>query len=206
MIICIVPAAGESKRFPWNKLLYTYHDKPLIAQTIMNIAESPLVDLIILVTGFQSREIESLMRNLGLSNVVVVYNPDYGLGMSSSVKSGIRYIIKEGYSFDGVMVNPGDVAWVHPGIYSLVATRFYDNMDRYLIVVASYMGRRGHPVVFNKALTEDLLNISEEKKGLKELFQKYSDKILDVDTNYPGVILDLDSILDLNRVKQAILK
>lgn len=203
LIYCIVPAAGKSTRFPWNKMLYTYRDKPLLVQTLMNILESDSIKKVVLVTGYRHQLVESIVRNYGLA-VDIVYNPDYEAGMSSSIKAGVKYVVEHMNKPAGIMVNPGDVAWIHPGIYAFLTVKYFENVNNYDIVVASYRGRRGHPVIFSNKLINDLLSISEEKHGLKELITKYWNKVLIIETNYPGVLLDLDTILDLLRVKSAL--
>lgn len=203
LIYCVVPAAGESSRFPWNKMLYVYGDKPLIVQTLVNILESGFVKRIILVTGYQHKLLEDTVRSYGLA-VDFVYNPEYRVGMSSSIKAGVEYIVNYLSEPLGIMVNPGDAAWIHPGVYALVVVKFLEEVGKYDVVIASYRGQRGHPIIFSSKLTKDLLSISEEKQGLKEVILKYKDKTLVVDTNYPGVLLDLDTLLDLLRVKGTI--
>lgn len=205
MIYGLVLAAGESVRFPWNKMLYVYHDKPVVVQTISNIVESGFIDKVIVVTGFQHDKIKETIKEYGLK-VDIVYNTEYRVGMSSSVKRGVKYIVENLSIPYGIMINPGDVAWVHPGIYALIALRFVENYEKYDIVVASYRERVGHPIIFSKRLIKDLLNISEERQGLKEVVLKHKNSLLRVETGYPGVLLDLDTILDLLRIKGSIYK
>lgn len=187
-------------------MLYVYYDKPLILQTVQNIIESGIVDKVIVVTGYMSKELERVLEEAGYS-VDIVKNPEYATGgMSSSVKTGITYAIKKYGIPLGIMVNPGDVAWVHPGVYALVALKFFEAVDKYRIVVAGYRGKRGHPIIFSNSLLNDLLSISEERHGLKEVVEKYRNSILVVETGYPGVLLDLDTVLDILRVKNTLYK
>lgn len=202
---CIIPAAGESTRFPWNKLLYVYHDKPIIIQTISNIEKSSVVDEIVVITGFQYKELTKTIKDHGL-DVDIVYNPEYRSGMSNSVKKGVKYILEEKTIPDGIMINPGDAAWIEPGIYTLVVTKFSEYSDRYDIAISSYHGKTGHPVIFSNKLTRELLEISEEKQGLKEVIHRHRYSVLKVETEYPGVLLDLDTILDLLRIKNSVYK
>ncbi|MEM4487278.1 MAG: nucleotidyltransferase family protein [Desulfurococcaceae archaeon] len=205
MIYCIVLAAGESARFPSNKLLYIYQDKPIILQTLSNIVNSRSVRDIIVVTGYQHEAIERIIKGSGIK-AYVVYNPDYRKGMSYSIKVGVNYILEKLDMPCGIMINPGDVAWVHPGIYTLIAGKFLEDPHAHSIVVAAYRGRRGHPVIFSSKVINDLLSITEEKLGLKEVINKYRYDTLVVETEYPGVLLDLDNLLDLLRVKNNIYK
>ncbi|MEM4717298.1 MAG: nucleotidyltransferase family protein [Desulfurococcaceae archaeon] len=204
MLTCIIPAAGESKRFPWNKLLYTYSDKPLIIQTIENIVKSGFIDNIVLVLGYQSDLIMETLKKDNIRNIHIVYNPEYHIGMSSSIRKGIEYIVENWLKADGIVINPADAAWIHPGIYAYIAVKYYEYMNRYDIVVAACNGRRGHPIIFAPRLISDLLNITEEKQGIREITSKYQYSTLIVETSYPGVILDLDNIHDLLRVKSLL--
>lgn len=187
-------------------MLYVYSDKPLIVQTVQNILESSVVDRVVVITGYMSKELERVLREAGYP-VDIIENPEYATGgMSSSIKTGVLYTIKKYGIPLGIMVNPGDVAWVHPGVYALVASKFLEVVDRYKIVVAGYRGRRGHPIIFSTSLLSELLSISEERKGLKEVVEKHGNSVLVVETEYPGVLLDLDTLLDILRVKSTLYK
>jgi molybdenum cofactor cytidylyltransferase len=200
-----VLAAGESTRFPWNKMLYRYSGKPLVVQAVENALDSGFVDEVVVVTGYQHELVEEALEEANL-RVHVVYNEEYRTGMSSSVRKGVEYALAHFKDLAGIMVNPGDAAWVHPGVYALLAVKFSDYSDRYDVFVASYRGRRGHPVLFSQRVFSDLLSITEEKRGLKEVTEKYKHKTMLVETEYPGVLLDLDTVLDLNRVKATVFK
>jgi len=200
-----VPAAGESSRFPWNKMLYEYSEKPILAQTISNIVESGVFNRVIVVLGYQAHLAERVLREYR-NYIDIVFNPNFRLGMSSSIKLGVEYVVERYPSVRVIGVNPGDAAWIHPGVYVNVAVRFLERLDEFYIAVATYKGRRGHPILFSTCILKDLFSISEEKMGLKEVTSKYADKTMLVETEYPGVVLDLDTILDLLRIKQLVYK
>lgn len=204
-LYCIVPAAGESSRFPWNKMLYEYSEKPILAQTISNIVESGVFNRVIVVLGYQAHLAERVLREYR-NYIDIVFNPNFRLGMSSSIKLGVEYVVERYPSVRVIGVNPGDAAWIHPGVYVNVAVRFLERLDEFYIAVATYKGRRGHPILFSTCILKDLFSISEEKMGLKEVTSKYADKTMLVETEYPGVVLDLDTILDLLRIKQLVYK
>lgn len=200
MIACIVPAAGVSSRFPWNKLLYG-SEKPLITQTLDNILNSALVSRIIVVTGYRSNEIEEAIRRyIDTGKIRITHNPNYNAGMSSSIKRGLETLRSELGLLRGIMVNPADAAWIHPGIYDYVSIKFLESGKK--IAVATYQGRRGHPIIFSPSIFNELEAISEETRGLKSVVNKYWYDTILVETGYPGVLLDLDTVLDLNRVKE----
>jgi len=202
LIVTIVLAAGMSTRFPGNKLLYNWWGKPIIRYTVENALES-MVDQVIVVTGYMEDKIRSLLSDLD-SKLVFIHNPDYTRGMSSSVKTGVKHVVENYRGVEAIIFTPGDCAWIPPVIYDLMITRFRE--EKPLILVASYLGRKGHPILFSTSLTRDLLTVSEETRGLKYVVKKYWWGLKTLETNYPGVVLDIDTYNDLNRVKYMIKK
>lgn len=205
MIVCIVPAAGESSRFPWFKLLYKYEEKPLIKQTIDNILNSGAVDLVVVVTGYGREKIRAILEEYSGEKVIEAYNPSYRLGMSFSVKTGIRRALETMVEPpEALMINPADASWIHPGIYSYLVVRHRDS--RSLITIAGYQGRPGHPIIISSRLIEELLSIDEETAGLKAVVKRHFYDTQIVETMYPGVVLDLDQLSDLIRIKNELKK
>lgn len=76
MIVAIVLAAGLSRRFPGNKLLYTWEGKPVIRWTVENILNSKYVDKIVVVLGHDRERIHDALKDLG-DNVEFTYNTNY---------------------------------------------------------------------------------------------------------------------------------
>lgn len=178
----------------------------MIVKTVENLIESGVVEKVIVVTGHDHMEIQRAMKEAELP-VDLVHNPDYGIGgMSSSIKVGVAYALRTYGEPEWMMVNPADVAWVHPGVYSLLACKLFEAKDRYKIVVAGYRGLRGHPILFSRGLLGELLSISEERRGLREVVERHRYETLVIETNYPGVILDLDTLNDITRIKSTVYK
>ncbi|WP_245521901.1 nucleotidyltransferase family protein [Staphylothermus hellenicus] len=202
--MAIVLAAGLSRRFPGNKLLYTWEGKPVIRWTVENILNSKYVDKIVVVLGHDRERIHDALKDLG-DNVEFTYNTNYFEGMSSSVKTGIRHVYnKYGDKIEAILIAPGDTAWAPPEVYDLIIDVFREKKPK--IVVAAYNGRRGHPILFNADIIHELMSISEETRGLKAITKKYNYETIVANTIYPGVILDLDTYNDLNRIKYMLKK
>ncbi len=196
MIVAIVLAAGLSRRFPGNKLLYMIRGKPVIRWTVEHILSSR-VDDVVVVLGHMADDIR---RALGGLDVHYVYNPEYRAGMSSSVKKGLEEAMR--YEPDAVMVNPGDVFLVPPEAYTRLYYAYYVYRPR--ILVACYGRRHGHPILFDKTLFPEIMNISEEKRGLKEIIWRHRSEVEELPLPYPGIVTDLDRPEDLERLKRII--
>ena len=51
--------------------------------------------------------------------------------MSFSIKTGIKYMLQNLNRPRTIMINPGNAAWIHPGIYTLIATKTLEYIDKY---------------------------------------------------------------------------
>ena len=201
MYISLLTAAGESTRFPSNKLLFQHDGEPVIVKSIRSALESRL-SLVIVVVGYMRDSIvKAVKENLGENNrVVFVENPSYREGMSSSIKKGVSFILSNYRGFKGVLISPGDAAWIPSVVYDILV----DKHETYGwdIIVPAYDGRRGHPIFFSRNLAQELLSIDERTKGLKRVVRDHWYEVRDINLPFSSILLDLDTIVDLNRVKE----
>jgi molybdenum cofactor cytidylyltransferase len=205
MNVVVVLAAGLSRRFPGNKLLYHWNNSPIIRHTLKNILHSR-VDRIVLVTGHMKEEILRAIEGLD-DRIDIVYNRNYREGMSSSVRAGVEHIINNYDGVEAIMFTPGDCAWIKPVTYDLMIEYLREKIIvKPAIIIPVYNERKGHPILFIGDLLEELLNVSEETRGLKNIVKRYNLAIRYLVVNDPGTILDLDNYNDLNRVKYTVKK
>lgn len=195
MIVLVVLAAGMSTRFGRNKLLEKIDGITMIERVVKS-AVSSKADKVIVVLGYQSKEVKKVLKNL---NCKFVFNKDFKAGQSSSVKAGVRHVV--GYA-DAVMILPGDIALITPISINKVIEEY--KKDRSLIVVASHKGRMGHPILLDKALFNEIMNINEETFGLKAIVNKYSNSIKRVEVNSDEVLIDIDKKEDLKLLQNKV--
>ena len=97
MIKAILLAAGQSKRLKGeNKLIKKFKNKPLINHSLTTLIKSK-VKKIVIVLGYQNKEIKKIVKK-NKKNIFVI-NKKFGLGMSSSIKVGLRKISKKDNGF-----------------------------------------------------------------------------------------------------------
>uniref|UniRef100_A0A7C4HDS4 Nucleotidyltransferase family protein n=1 Tax=Staphylothermus marinus TaxID=2280 RepID=A0A7C4HDS4_STAMA len=204
MIISLILAAGVSTRFGFNKLLFRFNGKELIRSTVENALNS-IVDRVVVITGFMKEYIEEVLRDL---NIEFVHNPRYVEGMSSSIVTGIEYVLsKYNRIVDALTITPGDCGWINSNTYNQLILYYREKtIVKPVILIPHYHGQRGHPILFSRDLFYELKNISESTYGLKKVVKEYSCFIRLINVNDPGVVLDIDCFNDINRVKYFIKK
>ena len=185
----IILAAGESRRMGYPKPLLQISGRTFIehiAETMLTVVPR----LVIVVGAHRERVRAAIPRD---PRIAIVENLDYSRGQLSSLKVGLRAI---GPDAAGALVHLGD----HP---SVCATTFSAVADSYSrtgtpITIARYGGRRGHPVVFDRAVFAELLS-APEGEGARHVVNADPSRVHYVDLDDPGINLDLDTPFDLER-------
>jgi len=189
MICAIVLAAGESRRMGCQKLLLPFGSKTVIGHVVHELLRSDL-DAVYVVVGHEGNRIsEELFRNL----VTVVTNPDYKLGMLSSVRCGLQAVSQH---CDKVLVALGD----QPAITSELVNEMvqsFSTADKGILVPV-YHGERGHPILFSTRYRDEIMT-SFDDSGLRGLLQSHPDDIFELTVSIPTVLSDIDSPEDYRR-------
>lgn len=196
-IALIILAAGKSTRFPGNKLLAKINGESMI-EKIVKTALRSRADKILIVTGYEAEKIKQPIKEIRDERIQVVYNPRYEEGQSSSVRTGVKQVVEE---VDAVMIHPADVPFITPeDIDRLIEVYEITNA---VIIVASHRGRHGHPILFSNKLFNDIMKITEEKHGLKELVEKYREEIVEVESSQYTTI-DIDTPEDFKKIQESL--
>jgi molybdenum cofactor cytidylyltransferase len=205
MISAIILAAGESSRFPGNKMTHELSikgvKKPMIAHTVDAFLSISDIDEAIVVLGKDPCSIVEALE--GGPRLKFVVNPKYKEGMSSSVKVGVEAVAK--YA-DIVLIHPGDVPFISPESIEALLKRAKD-LKRVginsFVLVPVYGDKGGHPLLISKELIPEVLTIGEETRGLKGFLRKARSAgfVTNVYLNDIGVLFDIDTPEDLERAR-----
>jgi molybdenum cofactor cytidylyltransferase len=189
MICAIVLAAGLSRRMGVQKLLLPFGGKTVIAHIVDQLLEST-VDKVYVVTGHQA---ERISRELSGRPVSTVNNPDYESGMLSSVRCGLRASPEQ---CRGVLVALGD----QPSITSKLIDRMLQSFAaaEKRILVPSYDGKRGHPILFSEVYRDEILTHYDDV-GLRGLLHAHPDEVFELAVSTSAVLSDMDVPQDYRR-------
>jgi len=193
MIALIVLAAGKSERYGRNKLLEKINDKTIVRKVVEESLMSK-ADRVFVVIGFEADKIIDELRDL---KVTFIYNVNYEEGMSSSVKAGV--LAAKSYNAKAVAILPADNLLITYNVIDKVIEKFKKTNAK--IVVPSYEGKRGHPILLNMEIYHDIMSISEETQGLKYVLRKYKDEVVEVPVDSPEIYIDIDTPEDLEKLK-----
>jgi len=177
MISAILLAAGQSKRMNGeNKLTKEIQGIPLIKRSVKNIIASA-VDELIIVLGYQKEIIEKLIDKN--EKIKFIFNKNFESGIASSIKTGLNNLSGKTEAF---FICLGDMPMVSHDIYN----QLIKSKDNKEIIVPTYNGQQGNPVLFDKSMKEKIMVITGDV-GAKKILELNKDKILNLEINNQSV-------------------
>lgn len=190
MISAVLLAAGESRRMGKFKQLLPFAGKTFIESSVDNLLASRIGEIIV-VTGHRAEDVN---RTLGDRCVRCVYNPDYRSGMSGSIKRGVQAVSESAHA---VMIALADQPQIGPDICDKVIEAYEKSLAQ--IVVPTYRGRNGHPIILDLGLRAEILSI-DANQGLRQVVHARPDRVSHVEIDSEDVLMDFDFPEDYRRV------
>ena len=188
MIKAILLAAGQSKRLKSeNKLIKIYKKKPLINHSL-NILHKSKVDKVIIVLGYQHEKLKKIIKK-NRKNIFIL-NKDYRKGMASSIKVGLKKVLKKDKGF---IIVQSDMPFIKISdinkIYSSI------KIKKFLVYVLKFKNKMGNPIGFDISLAKKFNNIKGEF-GAKFMVKRLKNKTKFLKTSSVKVFKDFDIASD----------
>lgn len=191
MLAAVILSAGASSRMGRPKALLPYREGTFL-EHLMEVTRHPRVGVTRVVLGAGAEVIRSLGK---LDPASVVLNLAWEQGQLSSIWASLQSL--EGIETDGILLCPVDHPLVSATLVSELIEQFYQQEKT--IVLPTYKGRRGHPVIFSSALYAELLAAPADK-GARSVVWAHAGDVLEVPTDEEGVVLNLN---DPDMLKRA---
>jgi molybdenum cofactor cytidylyltransferase len=195
-LAAILLAAGRSTRMGGpNKLIAEISGRPLVriaAEELLASRARP----VIVVTGHQRDRVAAALKGL---DVVLVHNPDYAEGLSTSLKAGIAAVPADA---DGAIVCLADMPQVDAGLIERLLGAF-DPEKGVLIVMPTTDGKRGNPVVWSRRFFPELTAIDGDV-GARNLIAQYPEAVAEVPVTGKAALVDVDTPDALIAVREEI--
>ncbi len=181
----IVLAAGQSRRMGGpNKLLVAIDGKPMVRRAVEAALAARLAPVLV-VTGHMSEQVAQALAGLP---VRLVHNPDYALGLATSLKAGVAALPAE---IDAAVVCLGDMPKVTGRlIRSLVEA--YNPLEGRAIIVPTRLGKRGNPVLWDRRFFAAMRALGGDA-GAKALIGQNEELVAEVETGDAAPLTDIDT-------------
>jgi molybdenum cofactor cytidylyltransferase len=184
----IVLAAGGSSRMGRNKLLLTLGGDTLLRRAVREAMAAEL-DPVIVVLG---HEADLARRELADAACRVVVNPDYPQGMASSLGAGMAAVPA---SAPALVVLLADMPFVSAAMIGALIVRYRTSTAP--LVVSDYMGVIAPPILYDRALFEELRAGPGDGPG-REVVRRHREEAVAV-TWPAAALVDLDRPDDVDR-------
>lgn len=194
-VSAILLAAGRSSRMGATKALLPWRGTTLIEYQLAQLAAPDEVTEIVVVTGYDADEIEPLVARAPKARAV--RNDAWESGKVSSILAGLRALSP---ACDTILLLAVD----QPRPVALLRALLDEHARaRPPITLPVFDGRRGHPLVFDRALLPELLAIDEATLGVRALVARHTAGVREVRSDDPAVLLDINTPADLERSAQV---
>ncbi len=193
-VSCVILAAGMSTRMKSFKPLLTFNKLTFIENIIYKT--SPIVDEVIVVTGYKQNEIMDLfnVNNKKSNNIKFVFNQDYQAPMFNSLQLGLNKV-KEG---NWVLYHFVD----QPTIPETFYCEFLEQIDpKFNFIQPVFNGKKGHPLLFNFNFVKHLVNSNSTSNLRDEIY--YTEIVKKYwDCNFKEVLNDYDTPEQYNNISK----
>ena len=190
MITILLLAAGSSTRMGRSKQLLSVAEEPLLLTSARAALQSVANDVVV-VLGANEKQHRLLIEPLPLT---IVHHTNWSLGMGSSLKAGLNYILKSEPLVQAVLVMVCDQPLISPGHLTAIIRHYQQNKDA--IVASTYAGMAGVPALFDHSLFPLLLSLPDDQ-GARKIIQQKEELVGTVD--FTGGAIDLDTPEDFIR-------
>jgi CTP:molybdopterin cytidylyltransferase MocA len=181
-IAAILLAAGQSRRMGAFKPLLPFGGKTVIEACVDYLHEGGIQSIIVVV----GNRADEILEQLESSSVSFVVNPDPASEMSLSIACGVAQLPAAACAAVIALV---DQPAIPASVITTLATEWEEGAR---LVVPTFAGRGGHPVLIDLHLREELMNL-DPARGLKTLFESHRDEVRRVSVASPYIARDMDT-------------
>lgn len=165
-----------------NKLLLPWGKKTIFEHCLETLLRSEVKEVIVVIND----RLKELIPPINTQKIKVIINPHYKRGMSTSIRQGVQTIAP---GSEGILIALGDQPFIKTRTINAMIKAFARGKDG--IIVPSFKGKRGHPVIFHRRFRRELLNLKGDAGG-KSIVERHPGEILDIPLKSEGVVKDID--------------
>jgi len=154
-----------------------------VIERCLDYLEAGGVETIVVVLGHRA---EHLRENLDQRRVIFTLNPDPNSEMSASIAAGVRAVPPSTAATLIALVD-------HPAIPPNVVSTLIENWQQGArLIVPTWNGRGGHPVLVDLSFKPELLNL-DATGGLRAFFEAHRNEVQRLPVDSPYIARDMDT-------------
>jgi len=178
----VVLAAGEGRRFGGPKALAEIEGQRLVDRAVRLLTEGGCAPVVVVAGAAQ----------LEVDGATVVDNPDWRTGMGSSLTVGLASVS----GVEAAVLVTVDTPWLGAEAVRRVRAAHAAGAT---VAVATYDGRRGHPVLLDQAHFAEAARLATGDVGARAFLAAHPELITAVVCDGTGEPDDVDTPADLRR-------
>lgn len=192
-VSAVVLAAGQASRMGGPKLQLPWQGEPMIRTVCREVLAGNVNDVVV-VTGAWREEVEASLADLP---VRLVHNPDATEGgMLSSLIAGLQALPDETVACVVVL---GDQPTMQHTVIDALLTAHAEG--RGPIVAPVYEGRRGHPVLIDRALWGELIGLPAGGAP-RDLLRAHNGEVVELTVPTETILQDIDTPADYEAARR----
>lgn len=183
----VVLAAGESARMGTPKPLLELGGETFLERILSTLARLEGLETRVVVLGHKAGEVR---QGSHFHGAIPFTHRAYRRGMLSSLQAGCRTLLRRDPRLEAVLVCLVDQPMIEAETYAALLNAFQPDSDD--VVIASYHGDHGHPVVLARDLVDRLLE-DRTAASLKEFVEQHAEGRRYIDTDDPAVVQNVNT-------------
>lgn len=191
----LILAAGGSSRLGQAKQLLTFGVSTMLNR-IVDVALQSKIGNIYVVLGASYDKVKASIDD---TSVHIIHNKNWANGLSTSIVAGVKEILQQTPSTQGILIMLGDQILILPTHINQMVQVFLD--QKCDIVYADYKSDYGPPAIFGVKTFDKLLSL-EMDQGAKKIIK--SGLYKDASVYIPEGKFDIDDLKDYEQIKAQI--
>lgn len=201
MIAVIVLAAGRSSRMGRCKLLLPYRGSTVLETVVKNATASSADEVMVVVGAWMTNEVVERLREVG---ACVVVNEMSESEMIDSLRIALKALQEQRKgNIDAFIVMLADQPAIGHEVIDELITAWHQSPAG--IIIPTYKGKRGHPVLLSGRYIPELL-LYRGEYGLRSFIVEHSNDVKEVPVQTDAILRDIDTNEDYERELRMLTK
>jgi molybdenum cofactor cytidylyltransferase len=195
MIAALIPAAGSSSRMGQPKLLLSFDGQTLIGRLVAALGGGGAAPIVVITPPADAPEGPAIALKARRAGAQVVVPAERPASMRASIELGLQALSRHDAP-QSLLLTPGDCPGINAEIVAQLLAYAVKMPER--IVIPSYGGRRGHPIVLPWRIAAQIPSLPADL-GVNALVAQHGDLVVELEVFRPEIIADLDTPDDLQQ-------